>query len=59
MSLVTLATPQLSLVAGAGQVTTAEQSPGSLLTVMSAGQVIVGFSVSFTVPEKLQEAVLP
>ena len=33
--------------------------PGSLLTVMSAGQVMVGFSVSLTVTLKLHVAVFP
>ena len=39
--------------------TTALQRPASLLTVISDGQVIVGFSVSFTVTVKLHWAVLP
>jgi hypothetical protein len=39
---------QLSETAGAGKVTTAEQSPGSFGAVTFAGQVIDGASVSLT-----------
>ena len=39
--------------------TTAEQSPASLLTVIFAGQLMVGFSLSLTVTLKEQVAVFP
>ena len=41
------------------KLTAAPQSPGSLLTVMFAGTVSVGFSVSFTVTWKVLVCVLP
>ena len=50
---------QLSTGVGIVQFTTAPQIPGSLLTVISAGQVTVGFSVSLTVISKLQAATFP
>ena len=50
---------QLSLAAGAAQLTTAEQTLGSVFFVILVGQVIAGFSLSLTVTLKLQEAVLP
>jgi hypothetical protein len=45
--------PQLSLPVTV-KLTAAEHDPDGALTVMSAGQVIVGFSVSLTVTLKLQ-----
>ena len=36
-----------------------EHWPASVLSSMSPGQAIVGFSVSLTITEKLQLAVLP
>src|SRR5712691_11816932 len=60
-SLTTLLTPQLSLVlAGAPSATPlALHKPASALTVTSAGQLIVGRSVSVTVTVKLHPLVLP
>ena len=58
-SLVTLATLQLSAVAGVPRATpVAVHKPASTLTVTSAGQVIVGFSSSVIVTVKLQVALL-
>jgi len=51
---VTITPGQLS-VAVAAKVTTAEQRPGSFPTVISAGQVICGGSVSLTVTPKVQD----
>ena len=53
------ANAQLSLKVGAAKVTTAPQTPASLLTVIFDGQVATGSSVSFTVTVKEQVAVLP
>ncbi len=39
--------------------TAAPQTPGSLLTVIFAGQAMVGFSLSVTMTSKEQLAVLP
>ena len=50
---------QLSAPTGAENVTTFEQSPGSLVPVIFAGQVIVGNSLSLMDTVKLQVAVLP
>jgi hypothetical protein len=51
---------QLSLAAGATHVTTAEQFPGSLLTLMLAGQdVNTGAWLSLTVTVNVHNAVLP
>src|SRR6185436_20507801 len=55
----TEAKAQLSAAVGADQLTSAVQSPASVLCVMFAGQVMLGFSVSLTVTVKLQLAVLP
>jgi hypothetical protein len=49
---------QLSL-AVAEYVTSAEHWPGSVLAMMSAGQVTLGFSVSLTVTVKTQLSVFP
>ena len=57
--LVTLSTPQLSLVAGASQLTVVAGPVGGALTVMAAGQVMVGLPVSCTVTVKVQTASLP
>jgi hypothetical protein len=56
---VRVAPGQLSAVVGVAKVTTAEHNPVSLFTVISAGQLIVGFSVSLTVTVNVQVAVLP
>ena len=53
-----VAPAQLSVPVGVVYVTTAPHVPASLLCVMLEGQVIVGFSVSFTVTVKLHDAVL-
>src|SRR5437660_1142769 len=59
-SLVTVATPQLSPVTGVPSLTPlAAHLPASTLTVTAAGQVMVGFSASFTVTFWAQVAVLP
>ena len=51
---------QLSELVGGVKVTTAEQRPGSLLTVIFPGQLeITGSSLSITVTSKLQESVCP
>ena len=56
-SLVTLATLQLSAVVGLPKATpVAVHNPASTFTVTSAGQVIVGSSLSVTVTVKLQVA---
>ena len=52
---VTLVTVQLSLVPGAGQVTTWLHATVVLVTTL-AGQVMLGFSESATVTLKLQDA---
>jgi len=57
--LVTLSTPQLSLVAGASQLTMVAGPVGGALTEMAAGQVIVGLPVSCTVTVKVQVASFP
>jgi hypothetical protein len=49
---------QLS-VADAENVTTASQSPASVFTAMSAGQVMTGSSLSVTVMSNVQISVLP
>jgi hypothetical protein len=45
---------QLSVAVAVPGLTVAEHRPGSLPTVMLAGQVMTGFSVSLTVTLKLQ-----
>ena len=52
-------TPQLSAVVGAMPLTTALQLPASTFWLTSAGQVIVGFSLSVTVISCTQVLVLP
>src|SRR5882672_72617 len=52
-------TAQLSVAVAAPGLTVAEHRPGSLPTVMLAGQVITGFSLSLTVTLKLQVSVAP
>ena len=54
----TLATPQLS-VGLAAKLTLAEQAPASLFTMMLAGQLATGGSLSLTVTVKLQVEELP
>ena len=49
---------QLSVAVGA-KVTTASHRPGSLLTIISAGQVTTGASSSLTVIVKVHTSVLP
>jgi hypothetical protein len=57
---VTPATPQLSLVTGLPNATfVAVHVPALALTTTAAGQLIVGFSVSFTVTLCVQVAVFP
>ncbi|MDN4594488.1 hypothetical protein NWF35_11350, partial [Polycladomyces subterraneus] len=56
---VAVAPGQLSVTVGSGNVTKAPHSPGSLETVILAGQVIVGGSVSCTVTVKAQLSVFP
>ncbi len=56
--LATVTPGQLSVAVGVN-VTTAPQTPASLLTMMSAGTVRSGFSVSFTVTVKVFVVVLP
>src|SRR5436309_330150 len=60
-SLVTLATPQLSLVlAGTPSATPlALHRPASVLTVTAAGQLMLGVWLSLTVTEKVQLELLP
>ena len=58
-TLTTVTPGQLSETVGAAYVTTAPQVPGVLLTVILAGQVIVGGCTSFTVTVNEQLAVLP
>ena len=55
---VTLAVPQLS-VAVALKITLLAQDPPAVLTMMLAGQVTTGASVSLTVTVKVHCAVLP
>src|SRR5439155_1038892 len=55
---VTVAVPQLS-VAVTAKVTLLEQVPPDVLTLMLAGQVMTGTSLSLTVTVKLQVALLP
>src|SRR5688572_6375658 len=50
---------QLSVPTGVVKLTTALHRPASLVARMSAGQLIVGGSLSLTVTVKLQVAVLP
>ncbi len=57
--LVTEPTPGQLSVAEVVKVTTAPHTPASLLTVMPAGTVNAGFSVSFTVTLKLPVVLLP
>ncbi len=57
--LITVATSQLSAVIGAGTVTSAEHRPGSVVWLMSTGQVIVGSSSSVTVTVKAMLLMLP
>ena len=59
MSLVTLSTPQLSLVAGVSQLTVVTGPIAEALTVMEAGHVMVGDPVSSTVTMIVQVASLP
>ena len=47
--MVTLATPQLSLVTGVPKAITAEHKPASFAVLISPGQVIFGISLSTTV----------
>src|SRR3989441_1876745 len=54
----TVATPGQLSAALAVKVTLLEQTPAAVLTTMSAGHVMVGFSVSLTVTVKPQVAVL-
>jgi hypothetical protein len=57
---VTPATPQLSLATGLPNATfVATHVPALALTTTAAGQLIVGFSVSFTVTLCVQVAVFP
>ena len=56
---VVLAPLQLSVPTGATKFTTLPQPPGALFTVMEAGQVMLGASLSLTFTVKLQVAVLP
>lgn len=49
---------QLSVGVGVAYVATAEQSPAAVLSVMFAGQVMLGFCVSFTRTVNVQVAVL-
>ena len=58
-SFVITTVPQLSVPIAVGKHTSALHNPGSLLTIISAGQVITGGSVSFTVTLNVQELVLP
>ena len=57
--LLTLSTPQLSLVAGASQLTVVADPVVGALTVIASGQVMVGLPVSCTVIVKVQTASLP
>ena len=57
--LVTLSTPQLSLVAGASQLTTAKGSVAAALISMGSGQVMVGLLMSCTVTAKVHVPALP
>ena len=57
--LVTLSTPQLSLVAGASQLTVVAGPVVGALTVMASGQVMVGLPVSCNVTVNVQVASLP
>ena len=50
---------QLSVAVAIPGFTVAEHRPGSLPTVMFAGQVMTGFSVSLTVIVKLHVSVAP
>jgi len=56
---ITEASAQLSVAVGAGQVTTALQTPLSFVALMLAGQAMAGFSVSLTMTAKLQLLVFP
>ena len=56
---VTVAIPQLSAVTGVPRLTVAKQTPGSVLTTIAAGQVIVGSWVSLTVTVKVHVEVRP
>ena len=47
---------QLSVAVGSAKVTIAAQAPASLSCVISAGHIMVGSSVSFTITSKLQVA---
>jgi hypothetical protein len=58
-SLVTLSTPQLSLVAGASHVTGVDGPVLGAFTVIAAGHVILGLPVSCTVTVKVQVASFP
>jgi hypothetical protein len=57
--LVTLATPQLSLVTGVPKATPLAVQPELVATVTAAGQLIAGFSLSVTVTFWVQVVVLP
>ena len=57
-TLTNVAPAQLSEIVGV-KVTTASHSPGSLLTIISAGQVTTGASSSFTVTLKVHTLVFP
>ncbi len=57
--LVTVPTPGQLSVTDVVKLTTAPQTPASLLTVMSVGTVSAGFSVSFTVTVKVFVVGLP
>ena len=53
-TLATVTPGQLSLADGAAKFTNAPQTPGEVLAVIFAGQVIVGGCTSFTVMVKVQ-----
>jgi hypothetical protein len=52
-------TPQLSVAVGLAGAKVAVHTPGSVVLVTLAGQVMLGACVSFTVTVNVQEAVLP
>jgi hypothetical protein len=56
---VTVGLPQLSVAVAVPGLTVAEHWPGSLPVVMLAGQVMTGFSVSFTVTVCVHDELLP
>ena len=55
----TVTLPELSVAVASKKLTTAPQIPASLLTLISRGQAMAGFSLSITVTVKLQSAKLP